>query len=173
MPVDTVPDMVKPVHHRDGWVGLPTEERHEGGRTWWVRSRPGPAAEFDVIDPGWEDCYFTDVDASGTRILTTSASLDDGIIQVRSFPGLDIVRTIKPQDATHPWGHMACFSDDLIIVTVIDFNTGDQTRGAVDPAGTFHPMPGDCEREWIDPATDGTWLIGTGTTLRRYRATRR
>jgi hypothetical protein len=86
---------VTPVHHRDGWVGLSTEEKwEEGSQTWWVRSHAKPSADFDVIEADWNDWYLTDVDRSGTRILTTS--VDDGPILVRSFPGLDVIRTIEP-----------------------------------------------------------------------------
>ena len=169
--VHAAPDAVMPVHHRDGWVGLTTEENQdEGSRAWWVRSHARPSADFDVIEAGWNDWYLTDVDSSGTRILTTSA---DEPILVRSFPGLDVIRTIEPPAEDHRWGDMACFADDLIITTVTDRRTGEQTRGAIDPAGTFHPMNSHGELEWLSPAADGTWLIVTPASIRRYRATRK
>jgi hypothetical protein len=169
-PVYAAPDAVTPVHHRDGWVGLTTEEKwEEGNRAWWVRSHAKPSADFDVIEAGWNGWYLTDVDRSGTRILTTSV---DEPILVRSFPGLDVIRTIEPPAEDHQWGS-ACFADDLIITTVSDLRTGDETRGAIDPAGTFHPMDSHGELEWLSPAADGTWLIATPTSIRRYRATRK
>ncbi len=69
-PIATAPAGIRPVHHRDGWVGLSVGEGQDAARAWWVRLSDQPPATLEVIDAGWDDAVLTDVDPSGKLVVT-------------------------------------------------------------------------------------------------------
>ncbi|MBO0804507.1 MAG: hypothetical protein J2P25_15710 [Nocardiopsaceae bacterium] len=177
--IEAVPAGITPVHHRDGWVGLSEGEGQDGLRAWWVRSRPEPSPEFDLLDGGWDDEILVDVDPTGTRIL--NATPDGGPLQVRSFPGLDVLRIIEPPegDEDRGWDWSACFADDFIISKLTNYDRDTEDLLAVAPDGTIHSLgityrlDTDYDGEDLTPAGDGTWLMTSKTGIRRYCLTRR
>ena len=105
-PIRAAPEGIAAVHHTDGWVGLSEGEGQDAARTWWVRSAsqfPGQM-RIEVLDGGWDDWVLADVNASGSKIITTPHR--DGPLLVRSFPGLEVIRAVEPPpgeywDSTH------------------------------------------------------------------------
>lgn len=163
--IEAAPAGINPIHHPDGWVGLSEGEGQDAVRAWWVRSASGPGGDrrLEVLDAGWDDWVLTDVDPSGTKIITTPHGT--GPLLVRSFPGLEILRSVEPPEQTC-WDFTACFAGDLIVSKLI----GDQERlVALSEDGTIHDL---AEQEdcWLIPAANGTWLAATRTTIRRCRA---
>jgi hypothetical protein len=162
--IEAAPAGINPIHHPDGWVGLSEGEGQDAVRAWWVRPASGLGADrrLEILDAGWDDCVLADVDPSGTKIITTPHGT--GPLLVRSFPGLEILRSVDPPDETY-WDFTACFAGDLIVSKVI----GEQERVVVlGEDGAIHDLDAR-EDSWLIPAANGTWLAATRTTIRRYR----
>jgi hypothetical protein len=71
-----------------GWLGWPVEgEGQEGAQAWWS-------------------------DPSGSKIITTPHQ--GGPILVRSFPSLEIVRSVDPPPGEY-WDFNASFADNMIV----------------------------------------------------------
>lgn len=77
---------IRPARHPDGWVGLCEVSGDSGAGASWVRSahRPPALAELHALKAGWHDSLLSDVDPSGTKIITTPHS--GGPLPVREFP---------------------------------------------------------------------------------------
>lgn len=164
-PIAAAPAGISPVHHGDGWVGLSEGEGQDAARAWWVRSGIDPAGgSIEVIDASWRDWVLTDVDPSGTKILTTPHG--NGPLLVRSFPGTSVLRSVEPPGRAF-WDFTACFAGELIIAKLI--SDGQERLVAVDSADNIHEISAE-ENGWLIPASEGTWLAATGTTIRRCRA---
>lgn len=163
--IEAAPAAISPIHHPDGWVGLSEGEGQDAARAWWVRPGSGRAAEspLEVLDAGWDDWVLCDVDPSGTKIITTPHNI--GPLQVRSFPGLEIIRSVEPPKQTR-WDFTACFAGDLIVSKVI----GEPERlVAITDDNAIHNLTGH-DDSWLIPAANGTWLTATPAAIRRCRA---
>ncbi len=163
--VEAAPAGISPVHHPDGWVGLSEGEGQDAVRAWWVRPAAGLGADrhLEVLDAGWDDWVLCDVDPSGAKIITTPHGI--GPLLVRSFPGLEITRSVDPPEETY-WDFTACFAGDLIVSKAI----GEQERLiAISRDGAIHDLTAQ-DHGWLIPAANGTWLAATRTTIRRCRA---
>jgi hypothetical protein len=163
-PIEAEPAGITPVHHPDGWVGLSEGEGQDAVRAWWIRSGgQGPGeTQLDVLDGGWNDWVLSDVDASGTKIITTPHGA--GPLLVRSFPGLEILRSVDPPAQSH-WDFTACFSGDMIVNKAL----GEHERlVAIDEDSAIHRVA-DQEDGWLIPAASGTWLTATRSTICRWR----
>ena len=112
-PVRAWPEGISPVHHPDGWVGLSEGEGQEAAKAWWVRSAAEPSGQLiEVLDGGWSDWILVDVDPSGSKIITTPHQ--GGPILVRSFPSLEIVRSVAPPPGEY-WDFKAFFAGNMIV----------------------------------------------------------
>lgn len=160
--IQAEPTGITPVHHPDGWVGLSEGEGQHAARTWWVRT--SGQRHIEVLDAGWDDWVLSDVDPSGSMIITTAHL--GGPLLVRSFPSLEIVRSVdSPQD--EGWDFTAFFADDMIVNTLL----GKQIRFvAISPRGRIANLD-QPEARCLFPAADGTWLALTQRTLQRHRMT--
>jgi hypothetical protein len=49
---------------------------------------------IEVLNAGWDNWVLSDVDPSGTKIITTPHGI--GPLLVQSFPSLEILRSIDP-----------------------------------------------------------------------------
>jgi len=89
-PIRAKPEGIIPLHHPDGWVGLSEGEGQDAARSWWVRSTAEPSGQrfIEVIDAGWGDWVLSDVDPTGSLIITTPHL--GGPLLVRSFPSLEM-----------------------------------------------------------------------------------
>src|SRR5262249_12154402 len=117
--IDAAPVAVNPVHHPDGWVGLSVGEGQDAAKTWWVRpsNQAHEHGNIELLDAGWDNWVLSDVDTSGRSVITTPHA--EGPLLVRSFPGLDIVRSIDPPDDAE-WDFTACFAGDLLVNKLLD-----------------------------------------------------
>jgi hypothetical protein len=162
------PGGIVPVLHPDGWAGL-SVAGPETARAWWVRSREdgAGAVALDVLDAGWDDWVLADANLAGTRVITLPC--DTGPLLVRSFPSLEIIQSVSPPKG-HGWGYGACFADDLILVRLVNHDTGADHLAAVDDTGALH----DLGRHDGLPlqAADGTWLSVTPASIIRCRVVR-
>jgi hypothetical protein len=165
VPIAAAPAGISPVHHPDGWVGLSEGEGQDAVRAWWVRSagRSPAQARIQVLDAGWDDWVLSDVDPSGTKIITTPHN--SGPLLVRAFPGLDVLRSIDPPGEDARWDFTACFAGNLLVAKLI----GPRERlVAIAADGAVHDL-GEDDESWLIPASRGTWLAATRTTIRRCR----
>jgi hypothetical protein len=167
-PIGAAPAGVSPVHHRDGWVGLSEGEGQDAARAWWVRSAgqlPGQI-HIEILDAGWDDWVLSDVDPSGTKVITTPHNA--GPLFVRAFPSLEVLRAIDPPGQEAGWDFTACFAGDLLIAKLI----GPHERlVAIGHDDIVHDLD-EQEYGWLIPAAHGTWLAATRTTIRRCRIPR-
>jgi hypothetical protein len=163
--IEAEPAGIQPVHHPDGWVGLSDGEGQDAVRAWWVRSTGravGSRPRIDVLDAGWDDWVLSDVDGSGTMIITTPHNA--GPLLVRSFPNLEPLRTIDPPDDEHGWDFTACFAGDVLVDRVIG---PDERLVAVGPNDAIYDLEG--AGDWLIPAAGDSWLSVERTLLRRWR----
>jgi hypothetical protein len=138
-----------------GWVGVAESEGENASRVWWVR-RTGPV--FDVLSAPWDDEHLSDVDASGSRILTTA--LDTGRIRIRSFPSLEAMRVIDVEGETFFLG--ACFVPSGIVAHLYD-------RGftvVIDDEDRIQEL--EVDDGGVVPAAAGSWLSVRKDTVRRW-----
>jgi hypothetical protein len=168
-PIEAQPAGIVPVHHPDGWVGLAEGEGQDASRTWWVRSASQLAGQMriEILDGGWDDWILSDVDPTGTKIITTPhGSLETSLV-VRSFPSLEIVRSVDPPPGEF-WDSTALFAGDMIITALL----GPQERFVA--IGRSSRIADLDEREggYLVPAAHGTWLTVTSTTIRRRKMAR-
>lgn len=87
-PIEAAPAGISPVHHPDGWVGLSEGEGQDAVRARWIRPHGQPAGQIhlDVIEAGWDDWVLSDVDPSGTRIITTPRRSGPLLVRAPSRP---------------------------------------------------------------------------------------
>lgn len=165
-PVEAAPAGIEPVHHPDGWVGLSEGEGQDAVRAWWIRTAGHPPGQvrMEVLDAGWDDQVLSDVDSSGTKIITIPH--DSGPLAVRSFPGLEVLRAIDPPGGHARWDFTACFAGDLLIGKLIGCSP--ERLVAVADDGIVCDL-GEDEASWLIPASYGTWLAATRTMIRRCR----
>jgi hypothetical protein len=138
-----------------GWVGVAESEGENASRVWWVR-RTGPV--FDVLSAPWDDENLSDVDASGSRILTTA--LDTGRIRVRSFPSLEAMHVIDVEGESFILG--ACFARSGIVAHL--YRTG--VTVAIDDEDRVQEL--EVDDGWVVPAAAGSWLSVRKDTVRRW-----
>jgi hypothetical protein len=102
--IEARPAGIVPVHHPDGWIGLSEGEGQDAARAWWVRSARQPCGQvrLEVLDGGWDDWILADVDPAGTEVITTPHMGLSSALVVRSFPGLEIVRSVDPPPGSPP-----------------------------------------------------------------------
>jgi hypothetical protein len=120
---------------------------------------------FEVLDGGWKSWIFTDADPSGSKIITTP-HLGDGPILVRSFPSLEIVRSIEPPPG-ESWIERAFFAGEMIV-------GGLQKQEDRFVAVTQHSRIMDLdqsEARYLASADHGTWMAVGANTIRRCRMT--
>jgi hypothetical protein len=161
------------VHHPDGWAGLSEGEGQDAARAWWIRSarQPGGQAGIEVLNGGWMDWILSDVDPASAQVITTPLGcfLSTALV-VRSFPGLEIVRSVEPPPGDH-WEESALFAGDMIVAALSGAEPGQRRFVAVNPRGKIADLNED-EDAWLRPAADGTWLTVNGTTIRRCKMVR-
>lgn len=171
--IEARPAGIVPVHHPDGWVGLSEGEGQDAARTWWVRSarQSGGQVSLEVLDAGWPDQILTDVDPPGAQVITTphGCFLSTALV-VRSFPGLEIVRSVEPPPGEH-WDCTAFFAGDMIVNALTGPGDGQRRFVAVNPRGKIADLNEDQDAT-LHPAADGTWLTAIRTTIRRRRMVR-
>ena len=166
-PVQAAPEGISPIHHPDGWIGLSEGEGQDAVRAWWVR----PAGQLPsqmrikVLDGGWDDWILADVDPSGSKIITTPHG--GGPLLVRSFPSLEIVRSVEPPPGEY-WDCNAFFAGNMIVSAVL----GEEERFvAVDRRGRIADLD-QYEAMYLVPAKHGTWLAVTQTTIQHRKIMR-
>jgi hypothetical protein len=111
-----------------------------------------------VLLAPWDDEELSDVDAAGSRILTTA--LATGRIRVRSFPSLKVVREISLLDRDSIFG--ACFVRSGIVAHL--YNKG--ATVAIDEENRIEQL--EVDDGWIVPAAPGSWLSVRKDTVRRW-----
>jgi hypothetical protein len=162
--IAAAPAGINPVHHPDGWVGLSEGEGQDATRSWWVRASASDADDLELLDGSWDDWVLSDVDATGTKVITTPH--DDGPLVVRAFPDLIPLREITVPDDEHHWDFTACFAGDQIIARLL----GDDER-LISISQTDVVADHGLGDGWIIPAAAGSWLAATRSRLRRWRLT--
>lgn len=166
-PIQAQPAGIIPVHHPDGWVGLSEGEGQDAARAWWVRSasRSPGQVRIQVLDGGWSDWVLSDVDRSGSKIITTPHL--GGPLLVRSFPSLEIVRSIDPPEE-ESWDFTAFFAGDMIVNALLK----DEERFvAIGLNGRIADLD-EQEAMYLTPATHDTWLAVTRTTIQHRKMVR-
>jgi hypothetical protein len=182
-PLMAIPAGIHPVHQPGGWVGLSEGEGQDAARAWWIRpaDRATEGTELKVIDAGWDDWVLSDVDPSGSRIITTSH--DGERLLVRSFPRdlhgrtagemrlvrrppeFAVLQAIHSPDDDYFWHEVACFAGDFIVAKL----DGPAERFvAIDRDGVIHRLD-DPEDGWLVSGPDDTWFAATSAGFRRYR----
>jgi hypothetical protein len=123
-----------PLYQNGGWVGVSESEGENAAHAWFVRpSQPhARTPELQVIDAGWNDEHLTDIDQSGSRVLTTA--LNSGRITVRTIPTLDIVRELDMLEDELPLG--ACFVGSHLVTRLYHR----QATIAIDSANRVHEL---------------------------------
>ena len=158
------PAGIGPFYHPDGWVGLSEGEGQDAAQAWWVRSASHSPGEMsiEVLDGGWKSWIFIDVDPTGSNIITTPHM--GGPLLVRSFPSLEIVRSIEPP-LGQSWIERAFFAGEMIIAGLgaredrfVAISESDQITDLDQP-----------EARYLVPADHGTWMAVTQTAIRRCR----
>ena len=163
--IEARPAGIVTIHHPDGWVGLSEGEGQDAARAWWVRSarQPSGQMQIEILTAGWDDWVLSDVDPSGRKIITTPHRM--GPLLVRSFPGLEILRSVDPPEREEFWDFTACFAGNMIVNALL----GQQERVvAIDRYGRIDDVD-EYEDGWHIPAAHGTWLTATRTTIQRRR----
>jgi hypothetical protein len=163
--VDTRPAGIVPIHHPDGWVGLSEGEGQDAARAWWVRSagQPSGQVQIEVLTAAWDNWVLSDVDPSGTKIITTPHGM--GPLVVRSFPGLETLRSLDPPQEEESWDFTAFFAGNMIVNAL----RGQQQRVvAIDRYGRIDDVD-EYGGGWHIPAANGTWLTATRTTIRHRK----
>jgi hypothetical protein len=165
-PIEARPAGIIPIHHPDGWVGLSEGEGQDAARAWWIRSASEASgqAHIEVLDGGWDDWVLSDVDPSGTTIITTP-HLTGGPLLVRSFPALKTVRHVDPPSGDEFWDFTAFFAANMIVDSLL---SQEQRLVAIDRYGRIHDLD-EHDGGWHVPAAAGTWLTATRTTIRLRR----
>ncbi len=154
------PAGMTPLHQSGGWVGVSESEGENAAHAWFVRpsqSHPG-TPEVHVVDAGWNDEHLTDIDQSGSRVLTTG--LNSGRITIRSFPSLDIVRELDIPEEELPLG--ASFVGSHLVTRLYHR----QATIAIDSANRVHELEAD--DGWLVPGPNDSWLSVTRSGLRRW-----
>ncbi len=169
-PIEARPAGIVPVHHPDGWVGLSEGQGQEATRAWWVRSVSQPLGQMriKVLKGGWGDWILSDVDPSGTKIITTPHM--GGPLLVRSFPSLEIIWSVDPPPGEY-WEESALFAGEMIVNALSGPQHGQRRFVAVNRYGKIADLD-ENEDGWLFPAAHGTWLTATRTTIRRRRMVR-
>jgi hypothetical protein len=171
--IEARPAGIEPVHHLDGWVGLSEGEGQDAARAWWVRSagQPGGQAAIEVLDGGWPDWILTDVDPAGGRVITTPhGCFLSTALMVRSFPGLEIIRSVEPPPGEH-WDCTAFFAGDMIVSALSGPGHGQRRFIAINPHGKIADLDEDPDAA-LRPAAGGTWLTVSDAMIRRRRMPR-
>lgn len=171
-PIEARPAGIIPVHHPDGWVGLSEGEGQDGARAWWVRSAAQSVgqARIEVLAGGWDDWILSDVDPSGAKIITTPHMGWVPALVVRSFPGLEIVRSVDPPPGEH-WQEAAFFAGDMIINALGGTRHGQRRLVAINRYGKIADLD-EHEDAILRPAAHGTWLAACSGTIRHRRMAR-
>ena len=162
------PAGISTVYHPDGWVGLSEGEGQDAAQAWWVRSvshSPGEMS-IEVLDGGWKSWIFIDVDPSGSKVITTPHM--GGPILVRSFPSLEIVRSIEPPPG-ESWIERAFFAGEMIVG---GFGAQEDRFVAISERGRIIDLD-QPEARYLVPADHGTWMAVTQTVIRRCQMTGR
>ena len=148
---------VRPVSDATSYPGTSRSQ------AWWVHSAsriPGRTG-VEVIAGGWRDWILTDVGPSGSEIITVPHDYH-GPLLVRSFPSLEVVRSVEPPSGEH-WDCDAFFAGDMIVSTL----RGEEDRVvAINRRGKIEDLD-QPEALYIFPADHGTWLEIGRTTVRR------
>jgi hypothetical protein len=167
-PVRARPAGIEPIHHPDGWVGLSEGEGQDATQAWWVRSAHQPSGQvgIEVLDGGWKSWIFVDVDASGSKIITTS-HLGDGPLAVRSFPSLEIVRSIEPP-VPKSWIETAFFAGDMIVAGL---GAHEDRFVAINERGRIMEL-NQPAADYLRSADHDAWMAISQTVIRRCRMTR-
>ena len=168
-PIRARPAGIEVIHHPDGWVGLSEGEGQDAAQAWWVRSAGQPSGEIgiEVLGGGWKSWIFGDVCPSGSKIITTP-HLFGGPMLVRSFPSLEMVRSIEPPPG-EGWIERAFFAGEMIVGGL------QQQEGrfvAVSPDGRIVDLD-QADVLYLAPAGHGAWIAVTSNTIRRCRMTGR
>ena len=147
-------------------MGLSEGEGQDATRAWWVRSvnQDTGSVSVEVLDAGWDNWVLSDIDPSGTRVVTTPHS--GGPLLVRAFPSLDILRAIDPPREKDAWDFTACFAGDLLVSKLI---VPQERLVAIGQDDMIHEL-GKREDGWLIQAPHGTWLTVTRSSIRRCRA---
>jgi hypothetical protein len=164
-PIEARPVGIGPIHHPDGWVGLSEGEGQHAARAWWVRSASQPSGQIriEVLKAGWDNWVLSDVDPSGTKIITTPHGT--GPLLVRSFPGLETLRSVDPPPVNAFWDSTACFAGNMIVNQLME----QQERFvAIGRYGRIDDLDEQGDG-WLIPAAQGSWLMATRSTIRRCR----
>jgi hypothetical protein len=134
-----------------GWA-CPKGKAKDAVRAWWIRSAGQSRGQIrlEVLAAGWDDWVLSDVDPSGTKVITTPHNT--GPLLVRSFPGLEVLRAIDAPGEQAGWDFTACFAGDMLVNKLIG---GQERLVAAGQDGTVHEL---------DEQEDG-WLIPQPTTL--------
>ena len=166
-PLRAQPAGIEVIHHPDGWVGLSEGEGQDAVQAWWVRSPSRSSGEMriEVLDAGWKSWIFSDVDPTGSQIITTP-HLGDGPILVRSFPSLEIVRSIEPPPG-ESWTESAFFAGEIIVGGL---QHRDDRFVAISQHGRIMDLQQSGAR-YFAAADHGTLMAVTSTVIRRCRMT--
>jgi hypothetical protein len=102
-----------------GWLGWPVRRRRPRSGQGLVGPVSGPAVRVTAhrgtrrqLQGDWGDWILVDVDPSGSKIITTPHQ--GGPILVRSFPSLEIVRSVVPPPGEY-WDFNAFFAGNMIV----------------------------------------------------------
>ena len=163
-PIKAQPFGILPIHHPDGWVGLSEGEGQDRCQAWWVRSAsqlPGQM-RIEVLSGGWNDLCLSDVDPSGSKIVT--APHHGGPLLVWSFPSLKVVRSVEPPPGEY-WDCNAFFAGSMIVSAL----RGEEDRFvAIGRDGKIEDLDQSKALNLVQ-ADHGTWLAATKTTIQRRR----
>jgi hypothetical protein len=162
-PISTAPAGIQARHQRGGWVGLDVGEGPDAVYAWWSRLHAG---RLDVIEGGWTDEVLVDADMAGTRILTTPHLTEDAI-KVRSFPRLEVLRTIEPPPA-YWWDFYACFAGAWIVARAHN-EDDDEILAAIDPANRITILTR--TEAAICPGPQGSWIAAGTQGIARWQLT--
>jgi hypothetical protein len=123
------------------------------------------ASEVCLVDHTGRVCWRY-VDPSGSKIITTPHM--GGPLLVRSFPSLEIVRSIEPPPG-ESWIESAFFAGEMIIGGL---GAQEDRFVAISQDGAITDLK-QPEARYLVPANHGTWMAVTQTTIRRCRMTGR
>jgi len=143
-----------PVHQRDGWVGVAEAEGENASRAWWIRRAN---RHLQLLVARRDDEHLLDVNAAGSQILTSP--LTGGIIRVRSFPELDLLREIRIPRENFILG--ACFVGTYIVARLYYR----EVTAVIDERNQIAEL--DVDDGWLVPAA-GSWLSVGSDGIRRW-----